>query len=92
MSSLTLKQLRYFEALAQQRHFGRAADVAGISQPALSMQIKELEDGLGVQLFERSARVVRLTRFGEDFALRVRDILRCVLGLSRPSRLICCRH
>lgn len=87
--NLTLKQLRYFEALSRHGHFGRAADACAISQPALSMQIKELEEALGTALFERSTRQVRLTGFGEDFALRVRDILRSVdeLGeLARASR------
>lgn len=87
MSNLTLKQLRYFEALAQHRHFGHAADASGISQPALSMQIKELEGDLGVQLFERGARQVRLTRFGEDFAPRARDILRAVDEARDLARL-----
>ncbi len=89
MTNLTLKQLRYFEALARQGHFGRAADACAISQPALSMQIKELEETLGTDLFERGPRQVRLTNFGEAFALRVRDILRAVdeLGdLARASR------
>jgi len=89
MKNLTLKQLRYFEALARHRHFGRAADACAISQPAISVQIKELEESLGTELFERSARQVRLTGFGEEFALRVRDILRSVdeLGdLARSSR------
>ncbi len=89
MIHITLKQLRYFEALARHGHFGRAADACAISQPALSMQIKELEESLGIALFERSARQVRLTNFGEEFALRVRDILRAVdeLGdLARASR------
>jgi LysR family hydrogen peroxide-inducible transcriptional activator len=87
--NLTLKQLRYFEALARQGHFGRAADVCAISQPALSMQIKELEAELGTALFERGSRQVRLTGFGEEFAQRARDILRAVdeLGdLARASR------
>lgn len=87
MSNLTLKQFRYFEALAQHRHFGHAADACGISQPALSMQIKELEGQLDVVLFERAARQVRLTRFGEDFAPRVRDILRCVDEVEDLARL-----
>lgn len=87
MSNLTLKQFRYFEALAQHRHFGRAADASGISQPALSMQIKDMEDDLGVKLFERAARQVRLTRFGEDFAPRVRDILRSVDEACDLARL-----
>jgi len=89
MVNLTIKQLRYFEALARLGHFGRAAEVCSISQPALSMQIKELEEALGTELFERSARQVRLSNFGEAFALRVRDILRSVddLGeLARASR------
>ncbi len=76
MANFTLKQLRYFEALAEQQHFGRAAEVCAISQPALSVQIKELEQQTGKALFERGARQVRLTAFGEDFASRVRILLR----------------
>ena len=83
---LTLKQLRYFEALAEQGHFGRAAEVSSISQPALSIQIKELEATLGAVLFERGARQVRLTRFGEEFADRVRPILRAVDELGDLAR------
>lgn len=86
MANFTIKQLRYFEALAQQRHFGRAAEVCAISQPALSVQIKELEEQLGHGLFERSARQVRLTAFGESFAPRVRDILRAVDELGEFAR------
>lgn len=89
MTNLTLKQLRYFEALARHGHFGRAADACAISQPAMSVQIRELEETLGTELFERGARQVRLTSFGEEFALRVRDILRSVdelADLARASR------
>jgi LysR family hydrogen peroxide-inducible transcriptional activator len=89
MTNMTIKQLRYFEALARHGHFGRAADACAISQPALSMQIRELEGTLGTTLFERGARRVRLTAIGEAFALRARDILRSVdeLGdLARASR------
>ncbi|MGV6812195.1 MAG: LysR substrate-binding domain-containing protein [Brevirhabdus sp.] len=86
MNNLTLRQLRYFEALARQGHFGRAAEDCAISQPALSMQIKELEETLGTTLFERSARKVRLTGFGEDFADQVREILRAVDGLDDLAR------
>lgn len=82
MKNLTFKQIRYFEALARHGHFGRAADACAISQPALSMQIRELEDQLGTALFERSARQVRLTGFGEEFATRVRDVLRAVEELG----------
>ena len=86
MSNLTLKQLRYFDALARHGHFGRAATACAISQPALSMQIKELEADLGAALFERGARQIRLTRFGEDFAGRARDILRAVDELGDLAR------
>lgn len=78
MKNITLRQFRYFEAVAHFGHFGRAASASAISQPALSMQIRELEEALGMPLFERSARQVRLTSFGEEFATRVRDILRSV--------------
>lgn len=86
MSNLTLRQLRYFEALARHRHFGRAADACAISQPALSMQIKELEESLGTELFERSVRQIRLTGFGEDFATRVREILASIDELGELAR------
>src|SRR5262245_9372232 len=89
MLNVTLRQLRYFDALARHGHFGRAAESCAISQPALSMQIKEMEESLGGVLLERNARQVALTRFGEELAERVRDILRAVdeLGdFARASR------
>src|ERR1700732_1529730 len=89
MANVTLRQLRYFDALACHVHFGRAAEACAISQPALSMQIKELEQALGGVLLERSARQVALTKFGEEAAHRVRDILCLVdeLGdFARASR------
>ncbi|MDP3264363.1 MAG: LysR substrate-binding domain-containing protein [Tabrizicola sp.] len=82
MSNLSIRQLRYFDALARQGHFGRAAELCSISQPALSMQIKDLEESLGAALFERGARQVRLTGFGEVFAPRARAILRAVEELE----------
>jgi len=86
MINLTLKQLRYFDALARHGHFGRAAEVCAISQPALSMQIREMEEVLGSDLFERAARQVRLTAFGEAMLPRVRDILRSVEELGDMAR------
>src|SRR6201996_6778280 len=89
MINITLRQLRYFDALARHGHFGRAADACSVSQPALSMQIKEMEETLGGVLLERSARQFALTQFGEELLQRVRDILRSVdeLGdFARASR------
>ncbi|WP_322867745.1 LysR substrate-binding domain-containing protein [Aquicoccus sp. G2-2] len=86
MINFTLRQLRYFEALAQHGHFGRAAIACSISQPALSMQIKELEETLGSALFDRGARQIRLTGFGEEFAHHVREILRSVDELGELAR------
>lgn len=89
MKNVTLKQFRYFEALARHGHFGRAADDCSISQPALSMQIKALEEELGAALFERGRRQVRLTSFGEEIARRARDILRALddlEGFARAAR------
>ena len=93
MNNVTLKQLRYFEALVQHGHFGRAAEASAVSQPALSVQIKELEAELGLTLFERGPRQVRLTSFGEEFATRVGKILRSVdelgdLARSASDRLV----
>lgn len=86
METLTLKQLRYFDALARHGHFGRAADACAISQPALSMQIRELERTLGAALVERGARAARLTGFGEAFAPRARMILRAVDEVGEFAR------
>ena len=86
MKNMTLKQLRYFEALAREGHFRKAAESAAISQPALSMQIKDLELEAGGELFERGARDVRLTAFGQLFAVKVRDILRAVDELGSLAR------
>src|SRR6185437_13421566 len=86
MINVTLRQLRYFDALARHGHFGRAAEACAISQPALSMQIKEMEEVLGSLLLERSARQIALTTFGEELLLRVRDILRSVDELGDFAR------
>lgn len=93
MINVSLKQFRYFDALAREGHFGRAAESCAISQPALSMQIKELEDTLGARLFERGAREVRLTPLGEELGARVREILRAVdeigdLARANSDRLV----
>ena len=89
MINVTLRQLRYFDALTRHGHFGRAADACAVSQPALSMQIKDLEEALGGVLLERGARQLALTTLGAELARRVRDILRAVdeLGdFARASR------
>jgi LysR family transcriptional regulator, hydrogen peroxide-inducible genes activator len=86
MFQITLRQLRYFDALARHGHFGRAAEACSITQPALSMQIKEMEEALGGVLLERSARQVTLTKFGEEIVQRVRDILRSVDELGDFAR------
>lgn len=75
----TLKQLRYLTALASTLHFGKAAELCGVSQPTLSGQLQELETRLGVQLVERGRRShVVLTRIGEVIAERARLVLRDV--------------
>jgi LysR family hydrogen peroxide-inducible transcriptional activator len=86
MMNVTIRQLRYFDALARHGHFGRAAEACAVSQPALSMQIKELEDVLGGVLVERSSRQLVLTKLGQDLVQRVRDILRSVDELGDFAR------
>ena len=68
MANISMKHLRYFDALARLGHFGRAAELCAISQPALSMQIRELETLIGAPLVERGTRQIRLTSLGEEFA------------------------
>jgi len=86
MANISLRQLRYFDVLARLEHFGRAAEACSITQPALSVQIKELESELGATLFERSPRRVRLTGFGEEIRQRVTDILTSVDELGDLAR------
>ncbi|SMY10122.1 LysR substrate-binding domain-containing protein [Flavimaricola marinus] len=86
MADITIRHLKYFDALARHRHFGRAADDCGISQPALSVQIKALEDKLGTPLLERGAKSLRLTVFGEAFVTRAREIIRSVDELGDMAR------
>ena len=63
---MNLRDLRYFIALAETRHFGRAAEACFVSQPTLSTQLKKLEEELGVTLFERAPRNILLTPAGEQ--------------------------
>ena len=72
---LKLKDLRYLVALADERHFGRAAARCFVSQPTLSAQLRKLEEGLGVQLIERAPNNVSLTPVGEQIVTRARRIL-----------------
>jgi LysR family hydrogen peroxide-inducible transcriptional activator len=67
---ITLRQLRYLEALGEHRHFGRAAEACAVTQPALSMQIRELEKVLGVELVERRPGEVVLTDIGIEVLRR----------------------
>lgn len=72
---ITLKQLRFFDAVARFGHFGRAAEHCAVTQPALSMQIKELERELGVELIERRPRGLGLSATGQEIAGRAKRIL-----------------
>ncbi len=78
---ISTKQLTYFDAVARLAHFGRAAEECAVTQPALSMQIQELERELGVKLVERG-RTVRLTDAGEEVARRTAHILAEIHGLA----------
>ena len=83
---LTLRQMRYFDALATTRHFGRAAEMVHISQPALSTQIMEMEEYLGAKLVERTRQSTILTPKGEEVLHYVRAILHQVDLLEQTAR------
>ncbi len=81
MTHVTLKQLRYFDALAREHHFGRAAEACSVTQPALSMQIQELEASLGIALVERTRSGIKLTPKGQEIAARSQRLLNDVRDL-----------
>lgn len=83
---ITLRQLRYLDAIATHGHFGRAASAAAVTQPALSMQIKELETTLGLALVERWPRGARLTADGAAIVARARGILGDVRALEEFAK------
>lgn len=83
---MNLRDLKYLVALADHKHFGRAAEASFASQPTLSTQIKKLEDELDVQIFERQPRQVLLTHVGETIVARARLILREVEAIRDAAR------
>lgn len=83
---MNLRDLRYLVALADLRHFGRAAESCHVSQPTLSTQVKKLEEELGVSLVERAPRHVMLTAAGMDIAMRARRVLAEVEQMRETAR------
>ena len=83
---MELRHLRYYLALAEELHFGRAAKRLHISQPPLSVTVRQLEDELGLQLLERNSHVVRLTPAGENFAASARQLLADAELAARRAR------
>ena len=83
---VTLRQLRYLDALAQHRHFGRAAEACAVTQPALSMQIRDLEKLLDVELIERRPGEAALTEIGVEVARRGERVLTAARDLVDFAR------
>lgn len=73
---MNLRDLKYIVAVAEHLHFGKAAAACFVSQPALSMQVQKLEESLGVQLFERHAKKIRITSVGQELVECARRVLR----------------
>ena len=83
---MNLRDLQYLVALADHRHFGRAAAASFVSQPTLSTQIRKLEEELGVALVERAPRKVMLTPAGREMAERARRVLAEVAQMKEAAR------
>jgi LysR family hydrogen peroxide-inducible transcriptional activator len=84
---MTLTELRYVVTLAQERHFGRAAERCHVSQPTLSVGVKKLEDELGVIIFERSKSAVRLTPVGEGIVVQAQKVLEQAQGIRELAQV-----
>lgn len=83
---MNLQDLRYLVAVADHRHFGRAAEACFVSQPTLSTQLKKLERELGVELIERNPRQIMLTGVGESVVERARVVLRETDNIREVAR------
>lgn len=82
----SLRQLQYLVAVADLGGFRKAADACGVSQPSLSAQIARLERALGIQVFERDARGVRVTTAGDAVLTRTRQVLLAAVDLNETAR------
>ncbi|HTU04611.1 MAG TPA: LysR family transcriptional regulator, partial [Trebonia sp.] len=94
-ADLDLRLVRYFIAVAEHRHFGRAATELRVAQPSLSRQVRQLETQLGARLLDRTPQGTQLTEAGEVFLSRARALLRSATqaaaatrAAAEPSRLI----
>lgn len=83
---MNLRDLQYLVSVAEHCHFGKAAKESHVSQPTLSMQLKKLEEYLGVQLIERTNKQVMMTSIGQEIALRARQILEDVTDLREAAK------
>lgn len=83
---MNIRALQYFVALADLRNFSRAAEACFVTQPTLSIQLRKLEEELGVQLIERTPRKIMLTEVGTDIAARAREIIHDVEQLKAIAR------
>lgn len=84
---MNLKDLKYLLALAEHRHFGKAAKACSVSQPTLSIQLKKLEQALGVKLFERGQKKVLITASGLSVVEQAKNVLSAINELERLAKL-----
>ena len=80
VENIEIRHLRYFLRVAEELHFGRAAEMLGVSQAPLSQQIRQLEERMGVRLFDRTTRTVRLTPAGKVLYDKAQEVLTALEG------------